>query len=93
MLPLIARQPIPNHAHRVLIINDELTPSNFQRLAKEMLRCVQGTAIRYAVTQHIWPFKRVATEDIKYQLLEMQELEPFLRRLDELLGQLGGFSA
>ena len=32
-------------------------------------------------------------EDIKYQLLEMQELEPFLRRLDELLGQLGGFSA
>jgi Lon protease-like protein len=32
-------------------------------------------------------------EAMKYEMLQMRELEPFLRRLDELLSQLGGFSA
>ncbi|MCZ6831041.1 MAG: LON peptidase substrate-binding domain-containing protein [Gammaproteobacteria bacterium] len=32
-------------------------------------------------------------EDLKYEMLQMQELEPFLQRLDQLLDQLGGFTA
>jgi Lon protease-like protein len=32
-------------------------------------------------------------EDLKYEMLAMQELEPFLERLDQLLDQLGGLEA
>ena len=32
-------------------------------------------------------------EDLKYEMLQMQELEPFLQRLDQLLDQLGGLIA
>ena len=32
-------------------------------------------------------------EDLKYEMLEMEELNPFLQRLDELLDRLGGFTA
>ena len=32
-------------------------------------------------------------EDLKYELLEMEELNPFLQRLDELLDRLGGLTA
>ena len=32
-------------------------------------------------------------EDLKYEMLQMQELEPFLERLGQLLDQLGGLTA
>jgi Lon protease-like protein len=81
-------QPLAEQWHSLLDVLASLEQHpHVQRLG---IRADHGDAWQVAsVLAQLLPIQ----EDLKYEMLEMEELEPFLERLDQLLDQLGGLTA